>query len=73
MATVAGMGWDIARSCFVSGFDAYQAQGPKSQSPWQMPGDKRCGLWVAGKDAARKRIALEQGWKAFLEREQSVM
>lgn len=73
MATVAGMAWDLARSAFRSGYDAYQGAGPKASCPFSGPGDKRIGLWVAGKDAARRRQPLERAWCAFRAREEAVM
>ena len=73
MATVAGMAWDAARRAFLAGYDAFQATGPLTKGPWGQPNDKRCGLWTAGKDAARKRIPREKAWKAFRDREEGVM
>ena len=73
MATVAGMAWDVARAAFRAGFDAYQGIGPAARCPFHLPGDKRIGLWVAGKDAARRRQPLERAWSAFREREEAVM
>ncbi|MDE2105363.1 MAG: hypothetical protein KGL39_49510 [Patescibacteria group bacterium] len=66
------MSWDVAKSCFLAGYENYQTHGPNCQSPWQSPGDKRCGLWVAGKDAARKRLTREEGWRRFRDRERLV-
>ena len=73
MATVAGLAWEAARRAFLAGYDAYQLQGGRCQSPWQMPGDKRCGLWTAGKDAARRRVPRGKAWDAFRAREEEVM
>ena len=72
MASIAGMAWEAAERAFRAGYEAYQARG-NAQCPWQGNGDKRIGLWTAGKDAARKRIALQKAWSAFVERERAVM
>lgn len=73
MATVAGMSWDVARSAFRTGYDAYQGAGPSAICPWRGTGDKRIGLWTAGKDAARRRRSLDEAWDAFRAREEAVM
>lgn len=73
MATIAGMAWDAARRAFLAGYDAYQANGAMQHCPWHSRGDKRNGLWCAGRDAARRGISREKGWNAFLERELAVM
>ena len=73
MATVAGMSWDSARRAFLAGFDAYQGQGVHAPCPWRGTGDKRIGLWVAGKDAARRRESSERAWTKFRAREEEVM
>lgn len=73
MASIAGMAWEAARRAFLAGYDAFQTSGPLAQCPWGMPGDKRIGLFVAGKDAAKKRIAREKAWGAFRTREETVM
>lgn len=72
MASIAGMAWDAAERAFRTGYEAYQVRG-NTQCPWQMPGDKRCGLWTAGKDAARKRLSFKEAWGAFVARERAVM
>lgn len=72
MASVAGIAWEAAERAFRTGYEAYQARG-NIQCPWQGNGDKRIGLWTAGKDAARKRIRLQDAWGAFVEREKAVM
>ncbi|MGH9588302.1 MAG: hypothetical protein ACRD3F_15235 [Acidobacteriaceae bacterium] len=73
MATVAGMAWDAARRAFMAGYESYQARGPMQHAPWHERGDKRCGLWTAGRDAAKKRVPREHGWEAFRKREEEVM
>lgn len=73
MASIVGMAWEAAQRAFRTGYEHYQARGPHCQSPWQMPGDRRCGLWTAGKDAARKRVPLTEAWEAFVDRERAVM
>jgi hypothetical protein len=73
MATVSGMAWEAARRAFLRGYDDYQIRGGQCQSPWQQPGDKRCGLWTAGKDAARRRVPRSDAWDAFREREMAVI
>ena len=73
MATVQAMAWDVARAAFRAGFDAYQGAGPKARCPFDLPGDKRIGVWVAGKDAARRRQPLDRAWRAFRAREEAVM
>jgi hypothetical protein len=72
MASVAGMSWEAAERAFRAGFEAYQTRG-NSQCPWQGNGDKRIGLWTAGKDAARKRVRLSDAWGAFVNRERAVI
>ena len=72
MVTVAAMGWDSARAAFRAGYYAYQGAGPKARCPFELPGDKRIGLWVAGKDAARRREPVERAWAAFRAREERV-
>ncbi len=73
MATIAAMSWDVAESVFSQGYRAYQGAGPNARCPYEAPGDKRIGLWVAGKDAARKRIARDTAWEQFERREKAVM
>ena len=72
MASVAGMSWEAAERAFRAGFEAYQTRG-NSQCLWQGNGDKRIGLWTAGKDAARRSVPLQKAWRAFVEREKAVM
>lgn len=72
MASVAGMAWEAAERAFRNGYETYQVRG-NSQCPHQGNGDKRIGLWTAGKDAARRRIPLKDAWSAFVERERAVM
>ena len=72
MASIVGMAWEAAQRAFRTGYESYQVRG-NAQCPWQGNGDKRIGLWTAGKDAARKRIPLERAWNAFVEREKAVM
>lgn len=67
------MAWEAAERAFRAGYECYQARGPLTQPPWGQSGDKRHGLWVAGKDAARKKIPFGKAWKAFVEREKAVM
>jgi hypothetical protein len=72
MASVAGMAWEAAERAFRSGYETYQTRG-NTQCPWPTGnGDKRIGLWTAGKDAARKRISLGEAWEAFVSREKAV-
>ncbi len=71
MASIAGMAWEAAERAFRAGYEAYQSRG-NCQAPWQGNGDKRIGLWTAGKDAARKRIPRDKAWQAFVEREKAV-
>ena len=73
MATVTGMAWEVARRAFLTGYDAYQGAGPACVCPWRGAGDKRIGLWTAGKDAARRRVPREKAWTAFRDREEAVM
>ncbi len=72
-ATVAGIAWDVARQSLLAGYEAYQGSGPAAVCPWRGRGDKRIGLWTAGKDAARKRTPREKAWGAFRAREMAVM
>jgi hypothetical protein len=72
MASIAGMAWEAAERAFRAGYETYQVRG-NSQCPWQGNGDKRIGLWTAGKDAARKHISFKDAWDAFVEREKAVM
>ena len=67
------MSWDVAERTYLAGYDAYQGHGPRACCPFRLTGDKRIGLWVAGKDAARKRISRTLGWRAFLTREKAVL
>ena len=73
MASVAGMAWDVARQAFRAGYEAYAGSGPRAICPFRTPGDKRIGLWTAGKDAARRRLPLERAWCAFRAREEAVL
>ena len=73
MATVAGMSWDVARHVYRQGFYAYQGAGPAAICPYRGPGDKRIGLWTAGKDAARRRESVEPAWARFRKREEAVL
>lgn len=73
MATVAGMAWEVAQRVFLEGYDSYQVRGPRCRCPFTRPGDKRNGLFVGGKDAARKRIPRDKAWTAFRQREEAVM
>jgi hypothetical protein len=66
------MSWDVARRAFLTGYESYQGSGPEARCPWTLRGDKRIGLWTAGKDAARRRVSREQSWRAFREREEAV-
>lgn len=72
MASIAGMAWEAAERAFRAGYEAYQSRG-NAQCPFQGNGDKRIGLWTAGKDAARKRQPLRDAWQAFVNRERAVM
>ena len=70
MASIDAMSWDGCRYWFMVGYEDYQCKGPLCQAPFQA--DKRAGLWVAGKDAARKRIPRAEAWAMYRKREERV-
>ncbi len=73
MATIAAMPWSTVESVFRQGYEAYQGKGPNAECPFHLPGDKRIGVWVAGKDAARRRADRTTALRAFIAREKQVM
>lgn len=73
MASIAGMSWEAAERAFRTGYEHFQTRGPMARSPWIGTGDKRNGLFTAGKDAARRRVPVEKAWSAFRDREEAVM
>lgn len=66
------MSWDGCRYWFMAGYRAYQDRGPEAHPPY--PNDRRCGLWVAGKDAARKHplMPTDEAWRRFRQREELI-
>lgn len=73
MASIAGMSWEAAERAFRAGYEAFQVRGREARYPWGGTGDKRIGLFVAGKDAARNHVPVEDAWRAFRRREEAVM
>lgn len=65
------MAWEVARQVFLQGYDSYQMKGPATRCPYGT--EKRNGLFVAGKDAARNRIPRNEAWERFRQREERVM
>lgn len=73
MASIDAMSWDGCRYWFGVGYRDYLEKGPETPPPF--PSDRRCGLWVAGKDAARKHplMSCDEAWRRFRAREEAVL